>query len=152
MLQPSPQSPQPNVDNLPPTTPTSPASAVEESMPVMGDSADMQEGSPDITKELEAHLDTLQEQDKAFLAEHLTPEFVRAIGLINGPEVAQYLNQFADQSKVLVPVPREVAEKYLAEQGANQSASQPQSPTPSAPVGGSLMTPQAPQQATATSI
>jgi len=88
-----------------------------------------------IIQDLEAHLDQIPEDQKAFLAEHMTPEFVRAIGIINGPEVASYLNQFADDTMVLVPVPREIAEQHLAAQGQQGQLSAPQQ-------GPSLMAPQ----------
>ena len=65
-------------------------------------------------EEIAAHLDNLPDEGKAFLAEHLTPEFVTAIGLISGEAVAQHLMKYADPDKVLVPVPRKVAEENLA--------------------------------------
>ena len=102
--------------------------------------APIEDESKIIAQNLEKHLDTLPENDKMFLAEHLTPEFVRAIGLINGPEVAQYLAQFADPDKVLVPVPRAVAEEHLQQQKASQGAAQSQ------PQGGSIPTQQAPTE------
>jgi len=96
--------------------------------PVEGDE------SATIVKNLQAHLDQLQDKDKQFLAEHLTPEFVRAIGLINGPEVAGYLAQFVDEDKVMVPVPRQIAEQYRAEQqGGAQPQGQPQQPIQAQP-------------------
>lgn len=114
MLQPKPDNATPTMDVLPQQTPMAP-----ETSPM--------EEAPGITpEEIEAHLDALPDQDKAFLAEHLTPEFVRAIGLISGSEVAQFLNQFADQSKVLVPVPRQMAEQYLSEQNSQAAPAQPQ--------------------------
>ena len=111
-------------------------------------------GEPDMgptPEEIKAHLDSLQDQDKAFLAEHLTPEFVRAIGLIAGNNVAQYLNQYADQDKVLVPVPRKVAEENLKQQQMAKGQSQPApqstpAPQPAAsmpPQGGMMAPPQA---------
>ena len=90
-----------------------------------------QEGpTPD---EIKAHLDSMADEDKAFLAEHLTPEFIRAISLISGDAVGQYLNQYADQDKVLVPVPRKVAEEHMRQQQGAQAPQQPQQqamPTP----------------------
>lgn len=96
--------------------------------------AQMGSGEAPTPEEIEAHMDSLEDSDKAFLAEHMTPEFVRAIALISGPEVGQYLDQFADKEKVLIPVPRQVAEQYLAEQQAKQgSPSAPQGGTPPSP-------------------
>lgn len=99
------------------------------------------------SQEVERYFDTLPDQDKAFLAEHMTPEFVKAIGIVAGQEVAQYLTQFADPEKVLVPVPRKVAEEYMASQ--QNPAPQPQQPMPQQPPqsGGGMM---APTQAMAT--
>lgn len=94
-----------------------------------------------IITNLTAHLDSLADPDKQFLAEHLTPEFVRAIGLINGPEVAEYLNQFANPNKVLVPVPRQIAEQYLAQQQAEQGKAAPQGQPQSAQGGAPAMAP-----------
>jgi len=118
----------PTMDTLPQGTPSADAP------PEMGAEAGI------TPQDVEAHLDGLPDQDKAFLAEHLTPEFVRAIGLISGPEVAQYLNQFADPNKVLVPVPRQLAEQYLAEQGKGQG------PANGQPQGQPMPQPQAPAQ------
>lgn len=83
-------------------------------------------------EDIKKHLDALSDDDKAFLAEHLVPEFVRAIGLISGQEVATYLDKFADKTKVLVPVPREVAEEYLAKQ-QGQASTTPQGSPQTAP-------------------
>jgi hypothetical protein len=124
MLQPQPNIEEPtstpNMDTLPKQTPMGAGMTPEEGMPEEGEDTS-------IVQNLEAHLDQLPEQDKAFLGEHLTPEFVRAIGLINGPEVAQYLSQFMDPDKVLVPVPRKVAEEYMKAESGQQPPSAPQS-------------------------
>lgn len=102
-------------------------------------------------EEIQAHLDNLPDEAKAFLAEHLTPEFVTAISLISGEKVGQYLMKYADQDKVLVPVPRKVAEENLAAMKSQASGGQPQQaasqamPAP-APQGGMM----APMQQTAT--
>lgn len=109
-------------------------------------------GEPDTgpsDDEIKAHLDSLEEQDKAFLAEHLTPEFVRAISLISGPAVGNYLNKYADQEKVLVPVPRKVAEEHMRQQQGAQAQPAPQqqaqaSPAPQAPAQGGMMSPMQP--------
>lgn len=154
MLQPLVSKPQqgtptPNMDTLPSQTP------MEGDMPIDGATGESPEAGQDIVQNLEMHLDQLQDQDKAFLAEHLTPEFVRAIGLINGPEVANYLNQFVDPDKVLVPVPREIAEQFMAQQGQQAGAApqpqgqpmpqpqaQPAGPMPAPmPQGGGMMAP-----------
>jgi len=105
----------------------------------------------DVVQQLQAHLDQIPDDQKQFLAEHLTNEFVRAIGIINGPEVAGYLAQFVDPNKVMVPVPRDVAEQHLAQQQAKgQAPAQQQTqgqPVPTAPAAppnapqGGLMSP-----------
>lgn len=132
----------PNMDTLPTQTPGESDNTVQ-----INDGAP-NDGGAAIIQELEAHLDQIPDQDKAFLAEHMTPEFIRAIGLINGPEVAQYLNQFADPNKVLVPVPRQIAEQYLAEQQSQQGGSpaqQGQSNPPQASITPPQAMPPAPQ-------
>lgn len=143
-INPDQGTPTPNMNSLPAQTPN----ASDQQLQVLGDDGAPEDGGAGLVQELEAHLDSLQNNDKAFLAEHLTPEFVRAIGLINGPEVAQYLSQFADPNKVLVPVPRELAEQYLA-QAQGQAAPQPQpqqqgmAPQAAQPAQGGMMNPQA---------
>lgn len=102
-------------------------------------------------EEIDAHLDSLPDDAKAFLAEHLTPEFVTAIGLISGQAVANHLMKYADKDKVLVPVPRKVAEENLAQMKAQASVGQSQQTAPQAspapaPQGGMM----APMQQTAT--
>lgn len=154
MLQPQAQPQQPSLPQ--PSKPTEALSmAPQESAPDASGMPPLDSGSDteggDIVAGLQQHLDQLPDNDKAFLAEHLTNEFVRAIGLINGPEVAGYLAQFVDPNKVMVPVPRDVAEQHLAQQQAKgQAPAQQQTqgqpvPTapaapPSAPQGG-LMSP-----------
>lgn len=97
----------------------------------------------EIVAGLEAHLDQIPDDQKAFLAEHLTQEFVRAIGIINGPEVANYLSQFVDNSIVLVPVPRQVAEEHLAQMQAQQAApTEAPQPAPQGQPEGGGMAPQ----------
>jgi hypothetical protein len=105
---------------------------------------DSMEAAGPTEEEIAAHLDGLPDEGKAFLAEHLTQEFVTAIGLISGPEVAKYLMKYADPDKVLVPVPRKVAEENLA---AMQAQKQPQAApqaTPSPAPQGGMMAPMQP--------
>lgn len=154
MLQPQAQPQQPSLPQ--PSKPTEALSmAPQESTPDASGMPPLDSGSDteggDIVAGLQQHLDQLPDNDKAFLAEHLTNEFVRAIGLINGPEVAGYLAQFVDPNKVMVPVPRDVAEQHLAQQQAKgQAPAQQQTqgqPVPTAPAAppsapqGSLMSP-----------
>ncbi len=112
---------------------------------------DAYDPNSEIIKAISRHLDEIPDAAKQFLAEHLTPEFVVAIGIINGPEVAEYLNQFADPNKVMVPVPRQMAEQYMQQQkgqtaapqgSAPQAPSQPQPQQAPAPaMGGGMMAP-----------
>ena len=140
----------PNAPQAPagPAPEAGPMAALPETTPMDGQDKpsltdpSLQGGTGPSEEEIKAHLDSLDDQDKALLAEHLTPEFVKVIGLISGPEVANYLNQFADPAKLLVPVPREMAEEYLRGQGQQ---GQPQG-APAQPTQGSLP-PQAPAQA-----
>jgi len=90
--------------------------------------ADPTTGAPPTEEEIANYFNKLPEQDKGYLAAHLTPEFVRAIGIVSGPDVAKYLDQFADKEKVLVPVPRQIAEKFLQEQAQSAPQGVPQPP------------------------
>lgn len=117
---------------------------------------------------LQQKLDGLSMQDKKFLAQYMTPEFNYALGLVAGPEVAQYLNQYTDQNKVLVPVSRQEAAriqdavkqdqqaKNQGGQGSPQPApaqgmpqGQPQQPAPQMAQSTPSMAPAAPQPAPA---
>lgn len=176
MLSPNPQEQAPAVNFLPAnigssepdggplpsnvmTPQQNPAGAGDTGEPDSGPLPGEEGGDNSIRQHLEMHLNQLPDNDKQFLAEHLTPEFVRAIGLINGPEVAQYLNQYVDPNKVLVPVPRQIAEQYLQaakQQGNSAQTGQPQATQgqPPAAQAAPMAQPQgmmAPQQATATS-
>lgn len=94
---------------------------------------------------LQTQLQGMSPDDKQFFAAHMTPEVVKVIGLINGPVVAGYLGRFADPNKVLVPVPRQMANQIAAKmQSQGQS---PQGPS-DAPQQGGMMSPSTPAQAT----
>lgn len=123
------------ITTVPPPTNNDVPPNIGTSEPDTGPESQNEDQGNQIVKNLTAHLDQLPTNDKQFLAEHMTPEFVRAIGLINGPEVAGYLNQFVDPNKVLVPVPRQIAEQYLAKQQQEKAtaAPQPQQPAQGAP-------------------
>ncbi len=115
---------------IPPAKPVPPEMGTGEPDGIAPGSSPMEDGG--ITPEMiEAHLDAMPDEDKAFLAEHLTPEFIRAISLISGQEVGNYLNQYVDQNKVLVPVPREVAEQEMGRMKSQQPVpAQPNQGTP----------------------
>ena len=88
---------------------------------------DMSPSQPDQqgqTSDIQQRLDALPDHDKAFLAQYLSPEFNYAVGLIAGPDVAQYLNQFSDPNKVLVPVNRQEAARI--QQAIQQDKGSPQ--------------------------
>lgn len=124
-------------DGMQGMTPTAPAPAQTDGEPDMSPNGGPQDAQ--ITDALAAHIKSLQPEDQKFLAAHMTPEFVHAMGLINGPIVEQYLNQFADKDKVMVPVPRQVAEG-LAQQ---QMEKMKQGQQPSAPSQGNAQPTQA---------
>lgn len=88
-------------------------------------------------QQIQQRLDALPDNDKKFLSQYLTPEFVYAIGLVSGPDAAQYLNQFTDQNKVLVPVSRQEAGRIQAavqqDQQQNGQGQQPQGQPQAAP-------------------
>ncbi len=132
--------------------PTAPAPTTGDAATQEPDGMQGQDGAKDeIQKNLEQHLNNIPDDQKRLLAEYLTPETVRVIGIINGPEVADYLSKFMDPEKVLVPVPRKLAEEHYAQQqsaqnGQAQPAMPQQTPAPAGNQG--IMSP--PQQATAT--
>lgn len=110
----------------PETNPIMPNGAPQTSNPLFINQEDDINDVGPTEEEIAAHLDNLPDEGKAFLAEHLTPEFVTAIGLISGEAVANHLMKYADQDKVLVPVPRKVAEENLAALKAQAGGQQPQ--------------------------
>ena len=99
-------------------------------------------------QQLQQRLDSLPDQDKALVAQYMTPEIIKVIGLMSGnQDVTQYLSQFADTKNVLVPVPREQATAYLQKLQQQQQGQQGQG---GAPAPQQAQAPQpAPQQAQA---
>ena len=81
-------------------------------------------------EEIEAYFNGLPEQSMAYLAEHMTPEIINVIRIVSGKEVGDYLNQFADNDKVLVPVPRQMAEEYRQQAMSQSQPQQGPAPTP----------------------
>lgn len=58
------------------------------------------------------NLDSLSEQEKAFVTEMLTPETIKLIALVGGgaedsQEIIRQLSPYADESRILIPVPRQ---------------------------------------------
>ena len=98
------------------------------------------------TEEIEAYFNSLPEESMAYLAEHMTPEIINVIRIVSGKEVGDYLNQFADNDKVLVPVPRQMAEQYRQQAMSQSQPQQDTAPTPQpqaqpAPSAGGMMRP-----------
>lgn len=73
------------------------------------------------------HLDSLPEQDKAFVAQYLSPETAKWAGLILGSEeVTNYFSQLADPNITLIPVPKDIAEQQAAQGQTSSEGSMPQ--------------------------
>jgi hypothetical protein len=90
------------------------------------------------------HLDSLPEDDKEFLAAHISKEMAKLIGLVTGSQMlGQYFDSIANPDIALIPVPRAKAQEMLAKFQASQQApteggeaSQPQqAQPPTGPVG-----------------
>jgi hypothetical protein len=81
-------------------------------------------------EEMESYFNSLPEPAMAYLAEHMTPEIINVIRIVSGQEVGDYLNQFVDNDKVLVPVPRQMAEQYRQQGMAQSQPQQGPAPTP----------------------
>lgn len=103
------------------------------------------------TQQIQQRLDALPDHDKQFLAQYLTPEFAYAVGLVSGQDAGQYLSQFVDPNKVLVPVSKQQAQQiqdavkqHQAQQGQQPAQGQP--PVPQQPVAPQAK-PQAPMAA-----
>lgn len=120
----------------------SPASGEDDGMtPGQGGDTGQQQMNSQ-TQEMQQRLDSLPDHDKQFLAQYLTPEFAYAIGLVSGQDAGQYLSQFVDPNKVLVPLSKQQAQQIQAaakqqqgQQGqppAQGQAPAPQQPTPQA--------------------
>lgn len=144
--------PAPSQGAAPAMAPTQPQQPAQD-MSVENDGSQPQDNPG--TAAIQQKLDALPDQDKQFLSQYLTPEFVYAIGLVAGPEAAQYLGQFTDKSKVLVPVSRDEAAKiqqavqqHKAQQGQQPQPAQGQpQPAPQQAHGAPVMKPQPmPQQ------
>lgn len=72
---------------------------------------------------LEEHVNALPDEEKEFLASHMTPEFARAVGVLTGSEdIYNFLNERADRSIALVPVPREMARELMKQAQAESGA------------------------------
>lgn len=79
-------------------------------------------------------LNAASEQQKKFIAAHLTSEIVDIIAMLtNDPDVRTVLSQYADPAVVLVPMPRDQVMKAMANPG--NSAQTPQQRPPVQPGG-----------------
>jgi hypothetical protein len=127
-------------------TPSPEASMEEPMQEQTGFAPDFEEeedGFEEVVANLEAHLNSMADDQKAFVAEYATtPEGAMLLGLINGKEVYEYFAQFIDPSKTLSIVSAEG-------QGPAQASPQMGQPSPSpaapAPQGAPAQQP-APQQ------
>lgn len=95
---------------------------------------------------IDQNLNSLDDAQKALVAEHLTPEIAMIAALIGGDEeIYQALLPYTDQSVMLVPMPRDQAMQLMQQQnspapqaGAMPPMGQPQRPPlPAAPAPGS---------------
>ena len=66
-----------------------------------------------ITAALESQLNAIPDDQKLFVSEHLTPEISAVFGFVLGEEAFNFFNQFADPTRVLIPMDRAAAEKQL---------------------------------------
>lgn len=106
-----------------------------------GNPNDQDAQTQQITQALQQKIASLSPEDQKFLQVHMTSEFVKAMGLINGPVVEQYLQKFVDPNKVMVPIPRQAAEQLAQQQaqkmkqggGAQPPAAPAQGATPPSP-------------------
>lgn len=153
VMQPQSQQPNPAISPNPgagePDTGPMPAQAAAPAQPMPAEDLSTGGSAGVVDNGLSTRLDALSDQDKKFLAQYMTPEFVYAMGLVAGPDTANYLKQYADPNKVLVPVSREEAhriQEVVKQQQAGQTG-QPGTPQPAPQQGMAAPQPQAqPQQ------
>lgn len=120
------------------------------SMPASAPTADPAMGAapaPEVNP-VEEVLNSLPEDQKAFVAEHLTPEIAQLFGVMLGnPQITEMMMPFADAERILVPIPRGEFQNLLQSQSSGANSAAPAAPTPSSPmVGGGAQ----PQQQAAT--
>lgn len=114
-----------------------PASAPAQAAAPAGMAAPQQQPA---TNPIEETLNALPEEQKMFIAEHLTPEIAQVVAILAGdPRINELLLPFVDQERVLVPMPRSEFEN-LRQGGADMAAS-------AAPAGSAEPTVQPQQQA-----
>lgn len=113
----------------------------------VGDSLSEDLGEEELTTDvlkqrLNEQLGAMSEGAKRAVAAHLTPEFAKLVGIITGSQqLADVLDEMANPSIALVPMPREKAQELLAQvQGGTQPQPQPEPqgqamPAPAGPSG-----------------
>lgn len=96
------------------------------------------EGNP-----VEEVLNSLPEEQKAFVAEHLTPEIAQMFGIVLGnPQITEMMMPFVDAGRILVPVPRGEFESLLQSKSTGEASAAPAAPMPSTPMVGAGAQPQ----------
>lgn len=86
---------------------------------------------PEIIPNLVAHLDSLSDEQKAYIVYMMAPEVQAVIGLINGKEVYDYFGKFTDPAKS-VQIIQATPTAPQPNQAQPNSPMQPQSPAPQA--------------------
>jgi hypothetical protein len=74
------------------------------------------------TNAIEEHLDSLPDDDKEFLAAHLSKELAKVVGIVTGStELESYLESIANPKIALIPIPRDKAQAMLEKYKMMQS-------------------------------
>jgi hypothetical protein len=73
--------------------------------------------------DLQKYLDNLSDPQKTLVTSYLTPEIALLLGVFLGPDSFQFLAQYADPTKVLMPQPRAEVEKAMGASNASQPGS-----------------------------
>lgn len=102
----------------------------------------------ELTAELDAHLNSIPQEQQVFLAQYLTPELATVMGILLGPEGFEFFNNLADENVQLVPMDRaKVQEQLAGETGPGpasgavvppQQTNTPVTPPPAGPTSGPL--------------
>jgi hypothetical protein len=120
--------------------PAAPAASPEPAAPApeaMAQDPAMQENP------VESALNALPEDQKAFVAEHLTPEVAQLFGMVLGnPQITELMMPFVDAERILVPVPRAEFENMLQSKSTGAESAAPAAPMPSTPMVGAGAQPQ----------
>ena len=96
---------------------------------------------PRILQHIETHMNSVPPEQKAFVAQYMTPELAVILGIIIGNEAYDYFKKFADPKKELTVQPRQnQPEQNTAPQPAPQASSPQQSGPQQGPVAPSAQT------------